>query len=430
VDKVKVKRFDRFNNPIDPAVGYARGRILQGPAHDVLRMNHAREIMSFRLHQSPPLPLFNFTGLRRDFLLKTADLTDGLTEEWSGPAHFWPELERLAKEHMGGKSDHTVAIFNRCSSGIIATILALVSPDDIVLSVVPKGISHPSILRGVELARAQMIEVQESFSVQEAVRNKKVALAILTGVTSELDILSLQGFEHTIDFCKLNHIPILIDDAYGSRLRPVLKGQPKTCEFDVELGITSCDKAGMSGPRSGLLVGKSSYIDKVLSWANQMGLEARPPLALGVLRSLQHYTPDQLKAEIALGADLHKLLSQKYEPIRVRKVAIGASISEEDILEISAERANIMANETILVPAEVSCALGMILLRDWGIITTNAAAQTGARISLRLKPDNREVERFGDIESVVEVIDKAFDEVSKLLIDPKSTSNVIFGNAA
>ncbi|MBI4241522.1 MAG: selenocysteine synthase [Candidatus Rokubacteria bacterium] len=418
---------DRFGNRIDPLVGYARGAILCGPVDDAIRKEHAYELMRRRHITCPPLPLFNFTGNHRNFLLTGDDLADGLGEEWSGPARFKSELDRIAREHMGAAQDAAVAVFNRCSAGIVSAILALVSPGEAVLSVVPRGRSHTSIIQGAQLAQASLIEVEETGSLEVAVGTSRVGLAILTGVTSELDVLSEEGFGRAIAFCHSRRIPILVDDAYGSRLRPVLQGQPKTCALDVDLGITSCDKAGILGPRSGLLVGRPGYVHRALARGSQVGLEARSPLALAVLRALERYTPKQLETEISLGRTLREALAARYGEQRVRQTAIGPSICEEDILEIAAERAGFQPSEARLVAAEVSCALGMVLLREWGIITVNAAAQPGARVSLRLKPAPQEVERFGGVEAVLEAIDKGFDLVAALLHDEGAAREVIFG---
>ena len=419
------ERQDRFGHPIDPIVGYARGRILRDSVDDEFRRRHANKIIRNRITAEPEHPLFNFTGLHRNFLLNHNDLAAGLTEEWTGPARFMEELELLALDHMGAGGESAAAVFNRCSAGIVATILAFVSPGEAILSVVPQGRSHSSIFQGARITQAQVIEVEESQSFESAVQAKRIALAILTGVTSELDILTVDAFNRAILFCRSNQIPIMVDDAYGSRLRPVLMGQPKTCEFDVDLGITSCDKAGMLGPRAGLLVGKEPYVYRVVSRASELGLEARPPLAAAVLRSLEKYTPELLQEEIDLGITLYEMLTARFGSNRVYQTAIGPSISEEDILEIAVERAIINPEQVILVPAEVSCALGMILLRDWGIITVNASAQPGARVSFRLKPAPEEVERFGGVDAVLQAIEKAFNLVGELLGDQNAARKVI-----
>ncbi len=39
------------------------------------------------------------------------------------------------------------------------------------------------------------------------------------------------------------------------------------------------------------------------------------------------------------------------------------------------------------------------------MITVNALGQPGARVSLRFKPDPREIERFGGISALIEAVD-------------------------
>ena len=417
---------DRFGHGIDPSVGYARGRILRGPVEDAIRRESAYRLMRKRREAEPAQAFFNFTGLHRHFPLTGADLAAGIGDDWTGPASFGPALEGLAREHMGAGTEAAVAVFNRCSAGIVATILGLVASGESVLSVVPRGRSHPSVLQGARLAQAELVEVEEGADLDAAVGSRRVALAILTGVTSELDVLSLDSLTATIRFCRAREIPSLVDDAYGSRLRPTLYDQPRTCSLDVDLGITSCDKAGMLGPRAGLLVGTPRYVYRALSRGSELGLEARAPLAAAVLRTLEQYTPSQLETEVALGRQLTDVLARRYGPGRVRQTAIGPAISEEDVLEIAAERAGLAPEDAVLVPAEASCALGMALLRDWRVITVNAAAQPGARVSLRLKPAPQEVERFGGAEAVLEAIDRSFDLVGGLLRDEEAARGLIF----
>jgi hypothetical protein len=47
------------------------------------------------------------------------------------------------------------------------------------------------------------------------------------------------------------------------------------------------------------------------------------------------------------------------------------------------------------------------------MITVNALGQPGARVSLRFKPDPRELERFGGIPALVEAIDDGFHHIAE-----------------
>ena len=96
-------------------------------------------------------------------------------------------------------------------------------------------------------------------------------------------------------------------------------------------------------------------------------------------------------------------------------------------MTIALEGKNESADDYNLVPAEASCILGMVLLEDYGIITSNVAERPGARVSLRLRPTAIEVERFGGPARVVDAVDSAFGKLRMLLGDEHAVKTKIFG---
>ena len=81
-----------------------------------------------------------------------------------------------------------------------------------------------------------------------------------------------------------------------------------------------------------------------------------------------------------------------------------------------------------LVPAEVSCILGMILLEDFGMITSNVAERPGARVSLRLRPTADEVRRFGGPARVVDALESSFQKIRALVRDENAVREKIYGS--
>lgn len=415
---------DRFGNRIDPLVGYARGRILSSSLDEAKRREHAMHIIRVRAAKEGQTCFYNLTGLHRDYPISSNTIS--WAEEWIGPAFYWDELVQMAKEHFGGGVEHDVAVFNRCSAGIVATCLALAKPQSTVLSVVPGNRSHPSIGRGVKLAQAHLEQANSIPAVKACLARDDVSLVVITGVSSELEIIAENFLMAVIKIVKAKDIPVLLDDAYGTRLRPIIYHQPQTMATGVDIGITACDKAGLGGPRAGLMVGRSEFMESVVTCAGELGLEARPPLALGVWASLKEFDQIHLRREVEFGQELYKRLSEHFGSEKIIKSGLGASISAEDVLDLlqSMRRSK---EKISLVPAEVTAGIGMFWLERYGIISVNALGQPGASIWLRFKPDPVEVERFGGVTVLVEVIEHGLKFVAEKVTSISEMRRLILG---
>src|SRR5690606_21629957 len=114
------------------------------------------------------------------------------------------------------------------------------------------------------------------------------------------------------------------------------------------------------------------------------------------------FDPAWLREEAAMGEQLTVLFERKFGRQRVLRSDLGPIIVEDDLVEMVLERAGLKAADTSLVPAEVTSALGAILLRDHGVLTTNTHGQPGAKVSLRLRPTPEGVERLGGLAAVVD----------------------------
>ena len=372
--------------------------------------------------------LYNFTGHRRDFLAQASDLENDLAEEWIGTPVIEERFKEFAQAHFGASKDAGVALFNRSAAGIVSTLLAMVANEDRVLAIAPKGRTHPSIRRGAALAGAELIELDPDEGLERSHFNDTV-MTILTRVTSELDILSPKQVQAVIAMAKEAGSTVFVDDAYGTRVGPALLDQKKTLALGVDFGITSCDKAGLGGPRAGLMVGRTDLVDRAVARASELGLEARGPLILGVLRSLELYKPETLLGDSMVAREIARGLKDRFGPEYVHDLCMGPTISEEDVMTIALEGKNESAGDYNLVPAEASCILGMVLLEDYGIITSNVAERPGARVSLRLRPTAIEVERFGGPARVVDAVDSAFGKLRMLLGDDQAVKTKIFGTS-
>ena len=415
---------DRFGNPVDRSVGYARGTILRSPVDEMRRRSRALAILRDRIGEHGRAAVFNFTGHRREFPAGGRDLAQGLAEEWSGAACLAMPLLEHARRHFAAPPGVEAAVFNRAAAGIIALILAVGTGGRLV-SVAPRGRTHTSVLRGTELAGARLDRGAPEELPDDAFRNAD--LAVITRVTSELEIMSADRTHRLIETARNAGCPTLLDDAYGARIGPALLGQPRALEFDVDLAITSCDKAGLGGPRAGLMAGDPDLVTAALATGSELGLEARGPVQLGVLRSLQAFAPASLHADAEAGAGITAGLAAKFAHIRVRETIMGPTIAEEDLLSILRERGPI---DSRLVPVEATSLLGMVLLEKFGVLTGNVAERPGARASLRLRPTAEEVARLGGMATVVEIVDGAMDGATELGADLERARRTILGDGA
>lgn len=413
---------DRFGNPLDPSVGFARGRHLADSAAEIRRLRHAQSVAADVVGERGIGAIGVFTGNPRYFPLKPEDL-EVYCEEWIGPGLFAGELAEAANRHFGGGD--TVAVTNRTSAGIVAAMLAL-SDGRPVVSVVPRGDrSHASVVRGCKLAAVDLIEVAGGDDVAASVYDNKPALVVITTVTSTLARLDDTETLIAISVAKSAGATVFLDEAYGARLRPVLHGGAKSLTMGADFAITNADKAGLSGPRAGILCGAAGPVLATLAKASELGQEARAPIAAGAMRSLQAFDAEDLRTEARDGQSIADALAEAWGADIVQRSDLGPMLDEQDVLVrvlhlAGRERAGI-------VPAEATAAMGMILLRDNGVLTVNTHGAPGGRVSLRLKPTAGALNAVGGAAALVCALDRAAEMVAERLDDPKWFDATLFG---
>jgi len=95
--------------------------LLDSPLQELKRREAALKIIKLKVKEDRS-KLYDLTGLSGGFPVKEEDIS--LLETYAGPAIFEEKLQPLGIEHLGGEK---VLALNRTSSGILATILALVN---------------------------------------------------------------------------------------------------------------------------------------------------------------------------------------------------------------------------------------------------------------------------------------------------------------
>lgn len=426
--KLMAKR-DRFDNGLDDAVGYARGSILRGAQDECRRGRHAARLILARLEEGGIDSLHNLTGNQSRFPIAPDDVAT-LQDEAVGGAWWLHHLEDLALSHLRARAGDRAGLFNRTSAGIIASVAALTSPGDTTLSVVPGVPSHPSVRKGTALASATLLEVASLEELAACLSSTRGSLVVVTGVSSELATMAGDVFVGAIRMAQRASRLVLVDDAYGARLRTVLEGQPGAREAGADLVITSTQKAGLQGPRAGLLVGQSELVQTALTKGMEYGLEARAPITLGAVRALEHYRPDHLLDEVMTGQQLSRAFVAQFGVARVSETALGPMISEEDVLAMALERRAAPVQVPAVVPAEAAAALGMLLLTRAGILTVCALGMPGARTSLRLRSSPEEIEQLGGAQAVAGAVDACIHELASIVDRTDILRALILGDPA
>ncbi len=415
---------DRFGNPLDSSVGYARGRYLASSADEIRRLRHAQAVAAEVIDERGPEAIGIFTGNPRYFPLKPDDLTT-YCEEWVGPGLFAQELNQAAVDHLGGGD--TTVVTNRTSAGIIAAILALAAAKPVV-SVKPDGDrSHTSVARGCRLAGVKLIEVDASDHIEPILASEVPALVIVTTVTSTLARMSDLAAVTAVQKAKAAGAVVFLDEAYGARLRPVLHGGAKSLTLGADLAITNADKAGLSGPRAGIIAGAATPVLATLAKASELGQEARAPIAAGAMRSLQRFDPEDLRQEARDGQAIAEALAARFGDNMVQRSDLGPMLDEQDVMAVLLDRTG--RSSSPLVPAEATALIGMILLRDQGVLTVNTHGAPGGRVSIRLKPTAGALDAAGGAAALVAALQRALDILAKRLDDEGWVTATLFGRA-
>ena len=360
------------------------------------------------INQDTRKNLYDFTGLSGGFLATENDLK--LLETYVGPAIFEEKLQKEGIKHLGGEKVFAV---HRTSSGILATILALVPEKGFVLHFLKEHPAHPSIPRSCKLVHANYLEYTdiEKFRVPYDVN-----LVIITGSTMDHQTLDEKTFKHVINLAHKENIPVLVDDASGARLRTAIFNQRKATELGADLVVTSTDKL-MKGPRGGLMAGKEDLIDLIKSKATQFGLEAQPPSILAMVKGLEDYNPQDLRNSLVKKEELLNKLNSYYNFFK--ETPTGVMVKENDLYnELNCENPDLTSKDLNFLWA-------MIMLKYEGIITIPAVGMPGASATIRFdiaSPDSKLL----TTDELIKKIDSSLKILKKVMNDTNKCYNLIF----
>lgn len=351
--------------------------------------------------------LFDLTGLSGGFIASPSELN--LLEAYVGPAIFEDALQEVGIEHMGGEK---ILPLNRTSSGILATILALVKKDTNVVHYLAKLPSHPSIPRSCNLVGANYFEtdVFDEFTIPE-----NTSLVVVTGSTMDLQVIDEDEFIKVIEMAHDRGIPVMVDDASGARLRTVVFNQKRACDLGADIAITSTDKL-VPGPRGGLMAGKAEFIDKIKVKVNQFGLEAQPPLVLAMMNGIKNFNGENLINSFDRKEKLFDILNQKFDSFE--KTPNGVMISPEGLASEITVPHDLSDNDLAFV-------FSFILLRDWGIITIPSVGMPSASATIRFDLSTNDAFNL-DLDDLAQMIFSSFDKLVSVIPDEDECRKIIF----
>ena len=382
--------------------------IISNSLDEVKKREKALSIIKDIVENKGRESLFDLTGLSGGFIASPSELS--LLETYVGPAIFEEALQEVGIEHMGGEK---VLPLNRTSSGILATILALVKKDTNVVHYLAQLPAHPSIPRSCKLVGAHYFEtdVFEEFSIPD-----NTSLVVITGSTMDLKVIDEDEFRRVIEMAHEKGIPVMVDDASGARLRTVVFNQPRACDLGADIAITSTDKL-MPGPRGGLMAGRKELIDEIKVKVNQFGLEAQPPLVLAMLNGIKNFNGDNLVKSFERKDEFFDILNEKFG--NFEKTPNGVLISPEGLAdEISIDH-NLSADDLAFV-------LSFILLKDHGIITIPAVGMPGASATIRFDLSTNDAFNL-DLKALSEKLESSFDKLVDVVSDENKCREIIFG---
>lgn len=415
---------DRFGNPIDPIVRYARGSILRSTDEEVARMLRARQMVGERVRLKGKDSVYDLSGMNRGSGLGEEEVPH-LTSHVPFFERFEGRTEPLALKHMGADpAKYRALILNRVSAANFIALTTVLASGDRVFGLAPAGgVTHPSAVRPISMAGAQFEEfhsfadLEKAWTVHGAPR-----LLIITPISASKRHIDYADFKRALALPRAPQTLVFVDDAHmASRIG--FFEEPRTFEVgDIDLAVCSADKH-VAGPRAGVFVGRPDLVTMIGSRAYELGLEAQAGQYVGVANALKNFDPRVIKRAGDLAKQLLEVVSAQYGSKRAYLGGPGVSISGDDVLDIAREQRGI-TDSPALVPVEAAGLVAMEMLEQDGILTIGAVSMPGSApvVRLMMYPDGHKlgVERIAaslenGVSRLAEVIDDEDEARAKLL---------------
>ena len=415
---------DRFGNPLDPIVRYARGSILKGTDEEVARMLRARHLVAERVGKLGQDSVYDLSGMNRGSGIEAGDVPH-LTSHVPFFERFEGNTEPLALKHMGADPGHHGAlILNRVSAANFLALTTVLQAGDRVLALAPAGgVTHPSAVRPIAMAGARFTEFFSYAELEDAWRSEgPPRLLLITPISASKRHLDLADFRRALALPRGPHTLAFVDDAHMAS-RVGFFEEPRTFEVGaIDLAVCSADKH-VAGPRAGVFVGRKDLVTAIGSRAYELGLEAQAGQYVGVANALRNFDPRVIKRAGELAKQLVEVLAGQYGAKRAYLGGPGVSISGDDVLDIAREQRGTSARPA-LVAVEAAGLVAMEMLKEDGVLTIGAVSMPGSApvVRLMMYPDGHKlgVERIAaslenGIGRLAEVLDDVDEARSQLL---------------
>src|SRR6185436_6713114 len=407
---------DRFGNPVDPIVRYARGSILKSTDEEVKRMLRARQLVGDRVRRLGRESIYDLSGMNRGGGLTSQD-TPHLTSHVPFFERFEGHTEPLALKHMGADPGrHAALILNRVSAANFITFTTVLAAGDRVFGYAPAGgVTHPSAVRPIAMAGARFSEFFSFADLEQAWQMEGAPrLLLVTPITASKKHLDLADFRKALALPRGPNTLVFVDDAHmASRLG--FFEEPRTFQVgEIDLAVCSADKH-VAGPRAGVFVGRKDLVTTIGSRAYELGLEAQAGQYVGVANALRDFDPAVIKRAGELAKQLVEVLAAQYGAKRAYLGGPGVSISGDDVLDIARETRG-TGGKPALAPVEAAGLVAMEMLEQDGVLTIGAVAMPGSAPAVRLMmyPDGGRlgVERIAaSLENGIERLARVIDDV-------------------
>ena len=408
---------DRFGNPVDPIVRYARGSILKSTDEEVTRMLRARQMVGERVRAKGKDSVYDLSGMNRGSGLGTEEVPH-LTSHVPFFERFEGKTEPLALKHMGADpTRHRALILNRVSAANFIALTTVLQSGDRVFGFAPTGgVTHPSVVRPIAMAGARFREFFSFADLEKAWQEGAPRLLVITPISASKRHIDLADFKRALALPRAPHTLVYVDDAHmASRIG--FFEEPRTFEVgDIDFAVCSADKH-VAGPRAGVFVGRPDLITMIGSRAYELGLEAQAGQYVGVANALKYFDPQVIKRAGELAKQLVEVLAGQYGAKRAYLGGPGVSISGDDVIDIAREQRS-TNDKPSLVPVEAAGLIAMEMLERDGILTIGAVSMPGSApvVRLMMYPDGHRlgVERIAaSLESGIGRLAEVLDDVDE-----------------
>lgn len=405
---------DRFGNPFDPIVGYARGPILASTDEEVQRMIKARHMVGNRVRTKGAESIYDLSGMNRGAGL-TEEEVPHLTSHVPFFERFEGKTEPLALKHMGAdETRHRALIINRVSAANFIALTTILKAGDKVYALAPAGGScHPSTVRPISMAGAQF---QQFHAIDELERAWETQgpprLLLITPISASKRHIDLAHVQRALALPRAAHTLAYMDDAHMAS-RVGFFREPRTFQVgEVDLAVCSADKH-VAGPRAGVFVGRPDLVEEIGSRVYELGLEAQAGQYVGVANALRNFDPEVIRKAGELAKELLEVMRRQYGA-RAYQGGPGVSISGDDVLSIAMEQSG-AKEKPRLVAVEAAGLVAMEMLGQDGILTIGAVSMPGSApfVRLMMYPDGHKL----GVERIAASVENAISRLGEVVYD-------------